>query len=90
MGHNKLYFASIGGNPCEPIRVMFDARNQPREWYSIGCQDAHPITDSIDLVKEIIDIPLSKKEVEIQQAKWDKENKNKSIFTRPLGYRKFD
>lgn len=81
---SKLYWASIGGNSCEPIRVIGN------EWYSIGCQDAHPVTDSIDLVKEIIDIPLSKKEVEIQQAKWDKESKNKSIFTRPLGYRKFD
>ena len=87
MSHSKLYWASIGGNSCEPIRVMFDAVNQPREWYSIGCQDVHPITDTIELVEEITDIPLSKKEAKEQERKWLKEQAN---YVRPAGYRKFD
>lgn len=51
-----LWFASVGGNPTEVVRISGG------QMYSIGCADPHPL-DGIELIEMITkdDMPLSVK-----------------------------
>jgi len=57
----KLWWASVGGGECEPVRVTVDKA----AFYSIGCNDPHPMAGVV-LVKEIgsYDIPLNPAQAE--------------------------
>jgi hypothetical protein len=86
---SELWWASIGGNKCEPIRVMRDEAGHPKEWFSIGCADPHPISDGMQLVEQITsdDIPLTPKEQEKQRKQWERDHKQRHPLA---GYRRFD
>lgn len=49
-----LWFASVGGNPTEVVRVSGG------QMYSIGCADAHDL-GGIEFIELIDDLPLSAK-----------------------------
>lgn len=78
---SKLYWASIGGAKSEPIRVL------ENKWYSLGCGDPHELTEAIELIEEITDIPLNKKDTDKQERLWYKEQRRLANLP---GYRKFD
>lgn len=80
-----LWFASVGGNPTEVVRVSNG------QMYSIGCADPHPL-DGIEFIERIAknDMPLSVK----RQASQDRafraartRFRNQHGFSQ--GYRRF-
>lgn len=77
-----LWWASVGGAKCEPIRV------KGNEWFSIGCGDPHPMTDAVELVEPIAidDIPLTKKEEKAQERAWRRDQAKLAA----CHYRRFD
>lgn len=84
MSDDKIWWASVGGNPCEPVRVRTEDSEQV--FYSIGCGDAHPL-DGVILVKEA-DAPLSPKESVKEQRRRDRAFK-KAIAAGNYAYRRF-
>lgn len=65
MTTSKLYWASIGGQKTEPIRVADE--NGEKVFYSIGCNDPHPM-EGAELLGEISGMPLSKRSQAAQNA----------------------
>lgn len=84
---SELWWASIGGNKCEPIRIIRKNKND-FEWYSIGCSDAHPCIDGILLIEQILndDILHTPKEAKAAERKYNKQLKEMAKFS----YRRFD
>lgn len=69
---SKLYWASIGGQKTEPIRVVDENGN--KVFYSIGCNDPHDM-DGVELLGEIDWMPLSKRSRSAQEAantRWER------------------
>jgi hypothetical protein len=81
----KLWWASVGGEPCEPVRVAIDRSF----FYSIGCNDPHPL-DGVVLVKEIEGHhkPFSPAESEARRQERLKEFE-RARKSGNLGYRRF-
>jgi hypothetical protein len=86
----ELWWASIGGNKCEPVRLMRDKTGKPKEWFSIGCADPHAVDDGMSLVQQIQDeqIPMTPKDAERQRRKWERERARMGVNA--TGYRLFD
>lgn len=82
----ELWWASIGGNTCEPIRVM----RVTKEWFSIGCNDSHPLTEEgVQLVARM-DAPDTPKRAEKKRLEWEakvKRDRKRGIIH---GYRRFE
>lgn len=88
----ELWWASIGGNTCEPIRVVLeDNDGPPRGWFSIGCADEHTGLEGVELVTQIRDddIPPTPAEKAAQEAAWQRAQEA-ARASRPRGYRRFD
>lgn len=87
---SELWWASVGGNTCEPIRVIKDRNGKPKEWFSIGCADPHPIADEgFQLVAQIT-VPLTPEQAERKHAEWEAKveaDRKRGIIH---GYRRFD
>ena len=85
MTQSELWWASIGGHKCEPVRVMLNADGSPIEWFSIGCADAHPVGPGMTLVGKIEDgdIPPRPQDSARQRKRWEREHANAP------GYRRF-
>jgi hypothetical protein len=62
---SKLYWASVGGEKTEPVRVAEE--NGKQVFYSIGCNDPHEM-DGVELLGEINSMPLSKRSQAAQDA----------------------
>lgn len=80
----ELWWASIGGNPCEPVRVVRGENGDT--WFSIGCADPHPLSDAVALVEEIEPAPPTPKEQKRLERAWATQAKAE----RSGGYRRFD
>lgn len=84
-GH--LWWASVGGNKTEPVRVV--TQGERKVFYSIGCGDPHEL-EGVELLEKITDAPLSRRSLaasEAANARWSAYyEKNR----RYLGYRRFD
>lgn len=83
----KLYWASIGGQKTEPVRVVEE--NGKKVFYSIGCSDPHDI-EGVELIEEIDAMPLSKRSQSAQDAaniRWDRY---RASVGRNLSYRRWD
>lgn len=79
----QLWWASVGGASCEPIRVRI-ADGSPAGFWSIGCTDEHSL-DGVELVKQIEPehLPLNARQAAALERKWDR-------YHAPWkGYRKF-
>jgi len=78
---SKLYWVSVGGNPCEPARL------NDGKIYTIGCADGTKYEEGcgIELVKEIFTkrIPATP----IEQKKLDRAWRKRQ--SKNHGYRKF-
>jgi hypothetical protein len=83
----ELWWASIGGHKCEPIRVMVRDEDGPVHWFSIGCADPHPIGPGMVLVEIIEDfeIPPRPQDAAKQRKQWEREHRQPGA-----GYRRFD
>lgn len=93
--HSKLYWVSVGGNTCEPARVVFTTDDPKRFWsqkdlvktiFTIGCPDGTVLTPDcgIILISEISTIPRTPSETKKAIDDWNKRN-----GIRPHGYRVF-
>lgn len=83
---SELWWASIGGSDCEPIRLIRDRKGLPKEWFSIGCGDPHSL-EGVVLI-EIIPphtIPLTHAQQKKQERAWKREQARM-----PAAYRRFD
>lgn len=72
MTRSKLYWASVGGEKTEPIRVAEE--NGKQVFYSIGCNDPHDM-EGVELLGEIGWMPLSKRSQVAQDAanaRWER------------------
>lgn len=81
---SKLYWASVGGQKTEPVRVVeLDGKQM---FYSIGCTDPHDM-EGVELIAEIDAMPLSKRSEAAQDAaniRWDRY---RETLGRNLSYR---
>jgi hypothetical protein len=81
---SEIWWASVGGNSCEPVRVLTE--NGQKVFYSIGCGDAHPL-DGVVLVREA-DPPLSPKESVKERRNRDRAF-NRAVAAGNYAYRHF-
>jgi hypothetical protein len=83
----KLWWISVGGNKCEPARVV-----DKKTAYTIGCPDPIIIDDTIELVMEIEDqqIPLTDAQLERKRRRWERKVERDAKRGIYHGYRKFD
>lgn len=81
----QLWWASVGGGSCEPIRVRIEG-GAPAGFWSIGCTDEHSL-DGVELVKQIepTDLPLNARQAKALEAKWTRSHAREAW----KGYRKF-
>jgi hypothetical protein len=82
----QLWWASVGGNKTEPVRVVKEGGR--RIFYSIGCGDPHEL-DGVELLEKITDMPLSKRSraaSEAANARWSAYYEANRQY---LGYRRF-
>lgn len=82
----KLWWISVAGSKCEPARVEYEG-DKPKGFYSIGCQDLHPLAGVV-LVKEIKEeIPYTPAAQKAQETLAQKAWEARGAGYR---YRKFD
>jgi hypothetical protein len=87
MSKTKLWWASVGGNDCEPVRVGRKAGKEV--FYSIGCADAHPL-DGVTLVQEFGDnVPLTPAQSE-HQRKLSERAFKRAVAAGNYSYRQWD
>jgi hypothetical protein len=88
MAKTELWWISVGGNKCEPARIVDKAIA-----FTIGCPDGIILAENaVDLIKQIEEdsIPLTVKESELRRLRWEQKvaaDKKRGIYH---GYRKFD
>lgn len=87
MSKTKLYWASIGGQQTEPVRVVEE--NGQQVFYSIGCNDPHDMT-GVELIAEIDAMPLSKRSQAAQDAANVRWERYREAVGRNLSYRRWD
>jgi hypothetical protein len=88
---SKLYWASIGGEKTEPVRVVEE--NGKQVFYSIGCNDPHGM-EGVELLGEISGIPLSRRSQAAQDAaneRWERQRAaERTVMGRNASYRRWD
>jgi len=86
----ELWWVSVGGNPCEPARMVIKGDN--RTVFTVGCNDGTEIMDGcgIELVEKIERIPptpaAKRKAEKAWLAKLARDRRNGV----PHRYRRFD
>lgn len=85
----ELWWVSVGGNPCEPARIVTE--NGREMVYTIGCGDPHERSD-VECVEMVdgVDIPKTPKETARLEAAWNRKvsrDEKRGIFHH---YRRFD
>lgn len=82
---SELWWISVGGNSCEPARIVGE------KIFTIGCQDGTSIPDKgIELIERITYAPLTSKQSEAKRIAWDKKIERDAKRGIHHGYRKFD
>lgn len=91
MTTSKLYWASIGGEKTEPVRVVEEDGKQV--FYAIGCDDPHDM-EGVELLGEINGMPLSKRSRAAQEAANTRWERSRTIYKAQhgwdRGYRRWD
>jgi len=86
MSKTELWWISVGGNKCEPARIV-----DKKTAFTIGCSDGIPIDENtIELVEQIEVVPLTDKQAEARRKRWERKilaDEKRGIYH---GYRKFD
>lgn len=84
---SQLWWVSVGGNACEPARVVTDAEGV-RTVFTIGCETGTLLSEGgIALVERIGDVPDTPAEAERKRIVWEKQQRGRSYLH---GYRRFD
>ncbi len=86
MSESELWWVSVGGNPCEPARLV------DGEIFTIGCCDPTPNTpDSGIILVERLDgaVPLNPAEAEAARKQWEKEERRREKEAEQHSYRRF-
>lgn len=86
MTTSKLYWASVGGQKTEPVRVADEEGR--RVFYSIGCNDPHDM-EGVELIAEIDAMPLSKRSQASQDAANIRWERYRDAVGRNLSYRRW-
>lgn len=91
MSNTKLWWASVGGEKTEPIRVVDEGGK--KVFYTIGCNDPHDM-DGVELLGEILAMPLSKRSRSAQNAanaRWESQQfRHREQHGWDRGYRRWD
>ncbi len=85
MSKSKLYWVSVGGNPCEPARIVDDTV------FTIGCPDGTELTEDcgIELVEEMTEIPLTPAGAIKAEKAWRRKVARDRKNSIHHGYRRF-
>lgn len=87
----ELWWVSVGGNSCEPARVMIEDDGL-KTVYTIACGDGTILTPDcgIDLIQEMGRPPLTPRETEKSRLAWERKRARDAKRGIYHGYRKFD
>lgn len=85
-----LWWVSVGGNKCEPARVVSEDGKQVV--YTIGCPDGILVTpeSGVELVEKMDDPPLTSAASLAAKLKWERKIEREAKLGIFHGYQKFD
>lgn len=88
MAKTELWWISVGGNKCEPARIV-----DKTTAFTIGCPDGIVLADNaVDLIQRIEEesIPLTVKESELRRLRWEQKVRADEARGIRHGYRTFE
>lgn len=79
-----LWFASVGGNRAEPVRI------HNGQMYTIGCADPHGL-EGVELLERILreNLPMTKEQEERAHKAWVRQVQRERAAGKHVGYRTF-
>jgi hypothetical protein len=87
---SELWWVSVGGNECEPARVV-TGEEGIKTIYTIGCNSGTLASEgSIALVEQIDDVPDTPAKAEEKRAIWEKHRARMASRGYLHSYRRFE